>query len=112
MLKYILLILLTAIALSAFLAYRVSKRVVKPLNELDFDHPEEAVTYEELSPMLLRISKQNKQIRLQMAELDVNSMNCNPNIENMKEGLLIVYKTDILSYNTSAHTLFGSKRSG
>ncbi len=109
MLRYILLILLSAIALSAFLAYRVSKRVVRPLNDLDFEHPEEAVTYEELSPMLLRISKQNKQIHAQMAELERKQHEFNTIIENMKEGLLIVdKKTDILSYNTSALKLLGA----
>lgn len=112
MLKYILIILLSAIALSAFLAYRVSKRIVMPLNELDFDHPEEAVTYEELSPMLLRISKQNKQIHAQIAELERKQHEFSTIIENMKEGLLIVdKKTDILSYNTSALNLLGANES-
>lgn len=109
MLKYILAILAAAIALSAFLAYRVSKRIVKPLNELNFEHPEEAVTYEELNPMLMRISKQNKQINLQMVELERKQHEFNTIIENMKEGLLIVdKKTDILSYNTSALKLLGA----
>ncbi len=112
MLRYIILILLCAIALSAFLAYSVSKRIVRPLNELDFDYPEEAVTYEELSPMLARISKQNKQIHAQMAELERKQHEFSTIIENMKEGLLIVdKKTDILSYNTSAINLLGASES-
>ncbi|NMC57543.1 MAG: PAS domain-containing protein, partial [Eubacteriaceae bacterium] len=109
MLKYILLILLATVALSAFLAYRVSKRIVRPLNGLDFDNPEDAVTYEELSPMLMRISKQNKQIHAQMIELERKQHEFSTIIENMKEGLLIVdKKTDILSYNTSALHLLGA----
>ena len=44
-------IALAAIALSAWLAHRMAKRVVEPLNKLDLDKPMDNDAYEELSPL-------------------------------------------------------------
>lgn len=41
---------LVAIALAWLLSYRLSKRIVRPLNALDLEHPEQAEAYDELSP--------------------------------------------------------------
>ena len=49
---YILLVLVAALALSLFLASRVSKAIIRPINEIDLEHPEEGDTYEELAPLL------------------------------------------------------------
>ncbi len=48
------------IVLSLVLALRVSKRIVDPINKLDFDNPQDNDTYEELTPLLRRISYQKK----------------------------------------------------
>ena len=40
---------LVAIALAWLLSYRLSKRIVRPLNALDLEHPEQAEAYDELS---------------------------------------------------------------
>ena len=60
---------LVAIALAWLLSYRLSKRIVRPLNALDLEHPEQAEAYDELSPLLEKISAQNRQIAAQMDEL-------------------------------------------
>ncbi|MBR5816659.1 MAG: two-component sensor histidine kinase, partial [Anaerotignum sp.] len=52
MLQPITMILVIAIALSAWLAHRMAKRVVDPLNKLDLEKPMENEAYEELSPLL------------------------------------------------------------
>ena len=52
-------IALAAIALSAWLAHRMAKRVVDPLNRLDLDKPMDNDAYEELSPLLRRIHAQH-----------------------------------------------------
>lgn len=49
-LQPLILIIVLAVALSAFLASRLSKRIVGPLNAIDLDHPLENETYDELSP--------------------------------------------------------------
>ncbi len=59
-------ILLAACIFSGFLSYRVSKKIVKPFSEIDLKHPEQAETYEELSPFLQRIAVQNREIELKM----------------------------------------------
>ncbi len=101
-------VLILALVLSGVLAGRVAKQVVKPLNNIDLEHPEEVETYEELTPMLRRIAKQNQQIRTQMAELERRQQEFTTITENMSEGLLVVdHHTEVLSYNASAKRLLG-----
>ncbi|MCI8506010.1 MAG: PAS domain-containing sensor histidine kinase [Lachnospiraceae bacterium] len=58
-----------AVCLSFFLASRLAKKIVKPLNELDLDAPFADGVYEELSPLLVRIQAQQKEIGWQREEL-------------------------------------------
>ena len=51
------------IVLSAWLAHRMAKHVVEPLNKLDLDKPMENEAYEELSPLLHRIHAQHMEIK-------------------------------------------------
>ena len=60
--------LLTAL-LSAFLASRVAKWIVRPINEIDLEHPDQQQVYEELSPFLSKIHRQNRLIASQVKEL-------------------------------------------
>ncbi|MCI1930959.1 MAG: ATP-binding protein [Clostridia bacterium] len=99
----ILIIVFITLGLSAFIAYRVSKKLVKPLDEIDLEHPEDADTYEELAPLLRRISQQNRQIANQMENLKQKQQEFKTITENMQEGLLIVdKKTEVIFHNTSA----------
>ena len=56
-------LLFLMLILSGIMASVISKRIVKPVNELDLEHPEENKIYEELSPLLGKIHKQNRRIR-------------------------------------------------
>lgn len=47
--------------LSYFLARWQTARLIKPINELDIEHPLEHEMYEELTPLLTAIDKQNKE---------------------------------------------------
>ncbi|MCI1959090.1 MAG: ATP-binding protein [Clostridia bacterium] len=99
----ILIIIFITLGLSAFIAYRVSKKLVKPLDEIDLEHPEDADTYEELAPLLRRISQQNRQIANQMENLKQKQQEFKTITENMQEGLLIVdKKTEVIFHNSSA----------
>ena len=62
-------IFVIALILSIVLAIQVSKKIVKPLNEIDLDNPLSNEGYDELSPFLRRIDSQQKQLRGQKAEL-------------------------------------------
>ena len=55
-------IIVIAIILAILLSHRMSKNIVKPLIAIDLDNPEQNDTYEELTPILSRLSKQHKQI--------------------------------------------------
>lgn len=111
MLKPFILILVIAVVLSTLLARRSAKRLVKPLNDIDLEHPEEMDTYEELTPLLHRLVNQNRQIQSQIMELKRRQQEFITIIENMSEGLLVVdRKTDIISYNSSAMKLLGASK--
>lgn len=106
---YILLILAAALALSLFLASRLSKKIIRPINDIDLEHPEDGDVYEELSPLLGRIAAQNRQIRAQLDEMRTKQQEFATITENMNEGLLVIDRgTDVLSYNTAALRLLGA----
>ena len=55
-------VILAALALSAFLAYRMARSIVEPLNAIDLDAPLAHPPYEELAPMLDRIHAQHRHL--------------------------------------------------
>lgn len=69
MLQPILFVFVIALAVSFFIAFRLSKRIVEPLNYIDLDNPKEKEVYEELTPLLRRIKAQKNQIQLQEEKL-------------------------------------------
>ena len=109
MLQPIAIVLVIAIALSAWLAHRMAKRVVEPLNKLDLEKPMENEAYEELSPLLHRIHAQHKEIKYQMQILKQKQDEFEQITGNMKEALVLLDNTGrILSINPAAKTLFGA----
>ena len=83
-------VLAAAVLLALLLSYRVSKRVVKPLNELNLDDPQAVETYDELSPLVEKISAQNRQIRAQMEQLRRSQEEFAAVTGHMSEGLLVI----------------------
>lgn len=97
-----------ALALSLLLAYRLSRRIVRPLNELDLEHPEPGSYYEELSPLIDRIVGQKNQLRMQKAELDRKTKEFDTATRNMSEGIVLLSESGaVLSINESALRLLG-----
>lgn len=108
MLSPLVFIFLAACLLAGVLSYRVSKKIVKPLSEIDLKHPEQVETYDELSPFLQRIAAQNREIDARMAEIRNQQQEFSMITENMSEGLFVVDRNyQILSYNKSAMQIFG-----
>lgn len=56
----ILVVLVAALLLTLFLSFRVSKSIIRPINEIDPEHPEKAAAYPELKPLLKKIAVQNQ----------------------------------------------------
>lgn len=109
MLQPIIIIFAMAIILSAFLASRLSKKIVKPLNELNLDEPLENDGYDELSPLLRRIDTQQQQIRQQKEELNHKQSEFEAVTSGMAEGIILLNpKGTILSINRAASKLFGT----
>ena len=109
MLQPIAIVLVIAIALSAWLAHRMAKKVVEPLNKLDLDKPMENESYEELTPLLRRINAQHKEIKMQMQTLKRKQDEFDQITCNMKEALVLLDNMGrILSINPAARALFGT----
>ncbi len=99
----ILIVFVIAVALSFILAQRVSKSIIKPINELDLDNPSNNEPYDELAPLLRKLSKQKITIENQIREANQKQEEFRLITENMKEGLLVVDKQmKLLTYNNSA----------
>lgn len=111
MLQPIAIIFAIAVILSAVLASRLAKRIVKPLNEINLDNPLENDGYEELSPLLRRIATQQKQIKQQSSELKQKQVEFETLTGGMKEGIVLLNSTGrILSLNNAAMRLLGTDR--
>ena len=105
------LIYVIAIAVSLMLARRMAKRIVNPLNDLDLDNPLSCNTYDEISPLLHRIEKQNKQISAQVAQLKEKTDQFEQTTSSMSEGLVLLdSEGKILSINPAAARLFETSK--
>ncbi len=112
MLPAILAVIAVALILSAILAGRVSRHIVRPLNTLDLEHPLENDAYEELSPLLRRLEHQRRQIDEQLRALRRRSEEFEQITASMTEGLVLLDNNGtILSINPAAGTVFHADQS-
>ena len=104
----IVIVAIIAFALAALFSYRLSRKIVEPINRIDLAHPSEAEAYKELSPLLWRLNLQNEKIEEQVKELKRQQTEFSAITENMSEGFLVVDDgKHLLSYNSSALKLLG-----
>ena len=109
MLHPICVVIVIAVALSALLAHRMSKRIVEPLNNLNLEKPMANHTYEEITPLLQRINQQHRQIDSQMRTLQRKTDEFAQITSYMQEGLVVLDKeTNIRSINNAAMAIFGA----
>lgn len=107
----IMVIFAISVIVAFILASRMSKSIVKPLLNLDLEHPAENDTYEELSPVLNEIRRQHRQIKEQMTKLSERNDEFNQIISSMSEGLIILNEQgSIIAINTSAKKIFGAEK--
>lgn len=98
--------LAVVIAVSALLSHSLAKKIVKPLNEMDFKTPDKTEGYPEIEPLLRKIARQNALIDLQMEDLKRRQEEFLTLTHNMSEGLILIdSKAEILSFNKSAKKL-------
>ena len=107
MLSPMLVLLILSILSSSLIANKLSKDIAKPINEVDLDHPLAQKTYEEITPLLTRIDKQNRQIDEQMEQLHQRKKEFEAVTKNINEGLILInMNQEILSVNEAALDLF------
>ena len=100
-------IMVIAIMLSAWLARRMAKKVVEPLNNLNLEKPMENQAYAELSPLLYRIHTQHLEIKNQIQTLKQKQDEFDQIIGNMKESLVLLDSAGkVISINPAARSLF------
>lgn len=101
-LPYLIFMTCAVIVMAFIVSHIQTKRIVKPINEMDLNHPSTDFEYEELEPLLNRIEKQNADISEYIQELKHKQNEFNTVTENMSEGLIILKGQTVLSCNKSA----------
>lgn len=102
-------VIVLAVVLSVVLAVRLSKSIVKPLNEIDLNHPLSNEGYDELAPLLRRIDGQQKQLRGQKTRLEQKQAELDTIIGSMSEGMVLLNERGkIVSINPAAMRLLGT----
>lgn len=108
--KQLSLVLLLGIAVTVTLAGVLSRawtrRLVRPINEIDLENPLNNHVYDELSPMLRRMAEQNRRLETQLKEISDRRGELDAIIGHMNEGLLILDEhRHVLMMNESAREI-------
>lgn len=107
MLQPISMVLLAALILSGVLASRLSKKIVQPLERINYEHPMQSNVYPELTPILKQMEQQRNQILRQETRLAERKKEFLAITGKMSEGLLLLNeKNEILSVNPAAESFF------
>ncbi|MHB1315977.1 MAG: sensor histidine kinase [Christensenellales bacterium] len=92
----------------AFIARKLAKRIISPINQMNLEEPEKNEVYSELSPLLVRMAEQNNRISVQLQQITKQQQELSAIAHNMREGLIVLNrKSKILSVNESALKLLG-----
>ena len=103
-------ILIVMLIIAVIVSAHMANKIVKPINNLDLEHPEDNQVYDEVGPLLSKIYKQNRQIKNQLEAARRNQEEFGIITENMQEGLLVIDSyTMILSGNSSVWNMFQLK---
>ena len=104
---WIVLVVLLALLVAALLASRLTHVFLAPIVSLDLHDPLKNEAYDELSPLLHRIDRQNRRIRVQMDELRRRQAEFDDITARMDEGLVLFSASgDILFANHAVRRLF------
>ena len=107
MLPAIFVIILIATVVAIVLSLTMAKQVTEPLMNLDLEHPDENVAYEELTPILTKLHKQHKQIKKQTKSIRRKSEEFDQIVASMNEGLVLLDEhAMVLSMNQAAKRIF------
>ena len=101
LLPWIVSAILVSAVLAFWLAGRLTKKIMLPLNNLRFDVQNNEI-YEEIYPLISKISVQKKQIDAQIGELEKRANTIDTIIKDMQEGFILLNQTgEILAINST-----------
>ncbi len=104
------LIIIVLIVVGIIISARITRSIVRPINNIDLDSPDISKNYEEIIPLLHRIREQNNKIHIQMEKLKKQQNEFAVIMENMSEGLIVVDKDmEVLACNNSAVNMLDAK---
>lgn len=100
--------LVLILILAIFFANSLGDKLLRPLLEIDLDHPEEARVYDEVLPLIRRIDSQNRHNKAQLAQLEASRQELDALLQGMHEGFIALgAKEEIILINPSAQTMLG-----
>ncbi|MFI3313328.1 MAG: ATP-binding protein [Eubacteriales bacterium] len=112
MLQPILIVLVISAIVSTILAQKIAHKLVEPINNLNLDDPLSNDTYEELSPLLRRLSGLHRKSNQQMVQLSQKQKEFDLVIGFMSEGLMILNPDGVIySMNPAAARLLETDQS-
>ena len=85
-------VFILVLTLAGILSLRAARQIVRPINELDLDHPEQGKVYPELSPLISRLQEQRLTIDEQMETLHRRQKEFTTLTDSMSEGFLLLDK--------------------
>ena len=101
-------IVILVAALASVVARRLTKNLVRPLDDVNLDEPLDNDTYDELAPFLTRIAKQKRQLSKNLAKLRSKQEELTIITNNMNEGMVLLNgHQNVLFINESAAKIFG-----
>ncbi len=113
MLPFIAVIAVISLILAIILASKTAQKTLLPLNFIDLNNPLDNYVYDEISPFLQKIDKQNKKITKQIKALENQKQEIEFITENVADGILILNnKGEILSCNKVAKRLLSCEENG
>ncbi len=109
MIQPLLITAVIALILSLVLAYRLSRRIIQPINDLDLNEPGQDCVYEELRPFLDQIRAQKEKIRMQGEDLRQKKKEFETVTGNLPEGMILTdTEGRIISMNQAAADFLGT----
>lgn len=109
----LLLIAAVVLLLAGLIAFVLTRAIVRPFNTLDLKHPLENKTYDELSPLLRRLDKQNQENHEQVRLLTARQEEFDLITSGMQEGLVLFSKDGtVLSANAAARAILSGTTGG
>ncbi len=105
-LPVIIILMILILALTNFIAYKLTKKLIKPINNMNFEQTDTCV-YDEFAPFMKKIKQQKNEITQQLLILENRANTIATITENMKEGILFIDQNGmILLANNSVSKIF------